>query len=312
MNSLNFKFTVNNIHIVGVPTAQNVFNQFDEFGLLIGLPRFTGENIESYKRRLSDVYINRANAAYTGLINGITRELGLELFQPINIYPIKIGSEFIAENPVIIFNGPYIELWKDKENNIMEMEIDRFNEDGDAYLIRDLANFINNRSLYFRAGVLSDEYSRSMCILNQTNVRMVRSEIIPQSERFTLRYPGTNGGKIIISSLVFNDSSTFKTLVPNVLSVLNDGDYFINKYTGNIITMNTPSSGTTVQYSWIDYGFKPVASPVIIHDIESYNFKRKMFKQVLGDDGIYYNGLPTEFGAQIINELLSYYPLYNS
>lgn len=311
MNDFINTFTINNIHIVGVPTVQNVFNEFDEFGLLIGLPRFNGESIELYKKRLEDVYVNRASATYLGLINGITRELGLSLYNPLRIYPIKSGNTFIAENPIIVFNGPFIELWRDKENNILEMEIDRFNLDGDAYLINDLINFINSRSHYFRASGINNLYERSMCILNQTNIHQVRTEIIPQSEKFILRFPNINGGSIILSSISVNDSITFKTLVPNNLSVINDGDYYIDPYTGNVIVSSTPSPGTTITYSWIDYGFKPIASPVIIHNVESPNFKRQMFKQVLNDNGVYENGIPTEFGASIVNELLSAYPLLN-
>lgn len=311
MNSFINTFTVSNIHIVGVPVVQNVFNQFDQFGLMVGLQRFTGEKIESYKTRLLDVYTNRANAAYRGLINGITRELGLQLYSPIRIYPIKSGNTFVAENPVIIFKGPYIELWRDLENNILEMEIDRFDINGDAYLIGDMVNFINTRSIYFRVSMESNPYDRSMCILNQTNIRVVKNEVVPQSEKFTLKFPDEYGGAIISSSISFNDSIIFKTLVPNINSIINDGDYFIDVVTGNVTTLDTPSPNTTISYSWIDYGFKPVASPVIIHDIESPNFRRKMFQQILGDDGIYRDGMPTEFGAEIVNELLSVYPLLN-
>lgn len=305
-------FNINQIHIIATPASQNVFNQFDQFGLLIGLPRFNGEKIEQYKKRLYDVYTNRANSTYLGLVNGITRELGLNLFNPFRIYPIEFSGVFIAENPVVIFNGPYVELWRDKENNILEMEIDRFNTNGDGFLIKELTNFINSRSIYFRTDtVLADfQFERSMTILNQTNVRKVISENIPATQRFTLEKPGLTEGQIISSSIVFSDTSIFKTLVVNVASVINNGDYYININTGDVVTKLTPPVGITVQYMWIDCSFKPVASPVIIHDVESPNFKRKMFNQVLDDAGIYHNGMPTEYGAEIINELLSLYPLY--
>ena len=59
------------------PTVYNVWNCFDEFGLLLGLPRIAGENNRQYKARLLDVYANPANSTYQGLINGISRELGV-------------------------------------------------------------------------------------------------------------------------------------------------------------------------------------------------------------------------------------------
>ena len=63
--------------IVSTPEIYNIWNCFDEFGLLLGLPRIPGERNYEYKQRLLDVYINPANATYIGLKNGISRELGL-------------------------------------------------------------------------------------------------------------------------------------------------------------------------------------------------------------------------------------------
>lgn len=63
--------------IVSTPDVYNIWNCFDEFGLLLGLPRIPGEKNRAYKARLLDVYTNPANSTYSGLINGISRELGI-------------------------------------------------------------------------------------------------------------------------------------------------------------------------------------------------------------------------------------------
>jgi len=63
--------------IVATTEAFNVWNYFDELGLLLGLERNYGENNSDYKDRLSDVYQNPASATYAGLKYGIARELGL-------------------------------------------------------------------------------------------------------------------------------------------------------------------------------------------------------------------------------------------
>lgn len=54
-----------------------VWNFFDEFGLLLCTPRIPEEPNEHYKERLLDVFRNPANASREGLINGIARELDL-------------------------------------------------------------------------------------------------------------------------------------------------------------------------------------------------------------------------------------------
>ena len=61
-----------------VPEEYNIWNHFDEFGLLLGLPRIPGEKNADYKTRLLDVYTNPANSTYSGLRYGISRELGID------------------------------------------------------------------------------------------------------------------------------------------------------------------------------------------------------------------------------------------
>jgi len=63
--------------IVSTPEVYNIWNCFDEFGLLLGLPRIPGERNRDYKARLLAVYQYPANSTYSGLIYGISRELGL-------------------------------------------------------------------------------------------------------------------------------------------------------------------------------------------------------------------------------------------
>ena len=60
------------------PQPYNVWNAFDEQGLLLSLQRNPGEKNIPYKNRLLDVYANPGNSTYTGLVNGISRELGLQ------------------------------------------------------------------------------------------------------------------------------------------------------------------------------------------------------------------------------------------
>lgn len=63
--------------IVAEPEIYNIWNCFDEFGLLLGLPRIPGEKNKEYRARLLSVYQNPANSTYTGLKYGISRELGI-------------------------------------------------------------------------------------------------------------------------------------------------------------------------------------------------------------------------------------------
>ena len=56
----------------------HVWNSLDEMGLLLNLKRLFGERNEDYKKRIIDIFVNPGNSTNTGMINGISRELGLK------------------------------------------------------------------------------------------------------------------------------------------------------------------------------------------------------------------------------------------
>jgi hypothetical protein len=59
------------------PEVYNVWNCFDELGMLVSLDRIAGERNKSFKHRILDVFINPGNSTYQGLINAIARELNI-------------------------------------------------------------------------------------------------------------------------------------------------------------------------------------------------------------------------------------------
>ncbi len=311
--ALNFSINVDNIDVVGIPITGSVYNQYDDFGLLVGLDRLPEEHNDTYKQRLLDVYVHRANSTYLGMIHGVTRDLGFSLFKPFRLRPVVLAGEFTGENPVFVFNGPFLELWQDKANGVLEMEIDLFHQDGVAYTIKELYDYINANSIYFIADDLdtAHQYDRSMTILNQSNVQLIRAEPIPPTTRFTLSLPDTDEGSIVLTDITFTDTFTFSNRVSAANLVLTQGDYYINPYTGDVTVYSEASLGTIARYNYIRYNTSYLtASPVIIHNMQNPNFNRLMFEQILADDGLYYDGIRTRFGADLINELLSYYPLY--
>jgi hypothetical protein len=77
LSSYSGQVTVTITLIVAAPEKWNVWNCFDEFGLLLNLPRIYGEKNKPYKARLADVYVNPADSTHQGLVNGISRELGI-------------------------------------------------------------------------------------------------------------------------------------------------------------------------------------------------------------------------------------------
>lgn len=304
-SSIGAQFTISSIpRSVGPVKAKTTFNQFDEFGLLGTLPRLKGETNWEYRRRIQDRFVHLSNSSYRGLVNGITRDLGLNLFNPININPRVDGNgDFVASDPLVKFDGVWLLLYSDYANGILDWAIDRFEPGGNYEHLGRLVEFVNTTT-FFEAGLTAgtDYYTRSMTVINQSNEIDVPFEDVPASNRFQLENP-----KVVPGTVFFSNRTTFRREVATEGLVTNAGDYWINYPQGIVVSASIPAYASTVRYKYRAYPFTPDASPVILHDINNNNFRVKMFSQVLQPDGTTAHGLPTEIGVDIVNELLSVY-----
>lgn len=88
----------------------HVWNFFDELGALVSCPRlFEEPNIE-YKKRILDVFENKANASRDGLINGIGRELAIRrnLLWKTPQTDLQLNDAMIVLNSIKV-NGEFVD-----------------------------------------------------------------------------------------------------------------------------------------------------------------------------------------------------------
>lgn len=289
----------------GTPSLHHVFNELDRIGLLLGLPRLEAEANAPYKRRLLDVMVNRADSTYQGLLNGITRELGLEIKDAIKIIPsTNADGSFVLPEPAIIFLETKCYLYRDYSEGDLLSTIDRYDLDGDAFTLGELRDEINNTG-YFTATILNslDTDIRSMTIFNQRSHHIVPFEDITGAGIvINLENQNLASGSVVISS------SNLTKRVDSQVEMTRRGDFYVDAQAGVIYSVAPPAPGDVVRYEYVDKEFIARSSPVLIHNLQSDDFKTNMFEQILDDDGNAVNGLPTALGADIINELLSAYP----
>lgn len=302
---LGHQINVQGVAIMGTPSPSSVYNEFDSFGTMLGLPRLPEERNTAYKKRLLDVFARRASATYVGLLNGISRELGLEYYKPISIEVDASTPSHIQ--PVIEFLENKVYIWKDKSTNDLELELDRSTPGNNAYWLQDLVETINTESTHFNASINTGQepVSRSDCIINQSNSKLVISFPLRDSPIQILQH--TN---IERQSLVFTDTRTFRTEVFNETELTSAGRYYVDYTNGIIKTFSVPNDGARVRYNYHEQSFEPVANPVILRDLQSEIFKEIMFLETNAPDGSTALGVPTELGATIINELMSVFPMY--
>jgi hypothetical protein len=304
--SQGFGVNVSDINSVDTPKARTAWNQFDEHGLLVGLTRLKGEHNWQFRRRISDALVHAANSAYQGMVYGMTRELGLSLSYPLVVNPKRSqNGSFLAPDPYILFDGVWLYLYSDYANGLLDFQIDRHRAGNNYEHLNQLVDLINTTA-FFEAELTATEhqYVRSMAVLNQSN-RLMLTEPVQPSTRFKLRYP-----YVVPGSVYFSDLHVFASRKIGAAAVTNVGDFHIDYQKGIVTVYTVPSVEAFVRYQYVPYPFKPVASPVVLHDINQDNFRVKMFEQILQDDGTYEHGLPTELGVDVINELMSVKPMY--
>jgi hypothetical protein len=303
-NSVSHSFEVAGISIRGVPVPSPVFNEFDYFGTLLGLKRLPEEKNDKYKTRLLDVFTHRASSTYTGLVNGITRELGLSLFKPVTI---RVRTDIDPTwSPRIEFVDNVIYIWKDVATQLLDITIERSPVGTEAYFIGGLVDAINGSSVFTATLNSSDyEWLRGDCIVNQSSSKLVEQQPLISSKKNFLGI-----GNIDKTSVVFSDSLTFAIEVNSPSLLTSAGKYYINYKTGLIQTFSIPDVNAFIQYSYLQDPFVPVASEVIIRPFNTQEFQTVLFNQIVQPDGTTTNATPTALGAEIINELLSVVPMY--
>lgn len=296
---------VSGIAVKGVPRPVPVYNEFDSHGTLLNLPRLPQERNADYKKRLVDVFAHRASSTYIGLLNGITRELGLEYYKPITI-TLASGLP-TSTQPAIEFIENKVLVYRDKPTNDLELELNRATPDDGAYWLQDLVSTLNTQSSYFTAAINTghEPVSRTDNLINQSSAKLVTNFSLRQSHIQTLGH-----SNIQRNSVVFTDRSTYRYEVSQESDVNAVGRYYIDHENGTVKSYSVPAEGARVRYIFHLAEFIPIATPVIIRNLQSDHFKEEMFIQTISNDGSEALGVPTELGATIINELMSVFPMY--
>jgi hypothetical protein len=144
----------------------------------LGLQRLTGETNADYKQRLRDVFVHRSNSTLLGLIYGITRELGLEVFEGLRIIAkTDVDGNLLLPYGAIVFDEQNCTVYEDYSTDTVLETFDRFDRSAGAYYISELATLIQTTG-YFNVEILAnvESHFRSLCLYNQSTAGMVVAE----------------------------------------------------------------------------------------------------------------------------------------
>ena len=304
-------FTILQVTLEAEPVTHNVIGPLDQLGQLVDLARLDGESFKNYKHRVLDTYVHRANATYQGLINGITRELGLLQFDALTI-DVKNGSGGLPESPRIVVASTEVILynkWSGEDDYEIDKTINIYNRSGNTYngfFMEDLVSEINS-STYFSAtiGVNVDAKTHSITLLQQSSDRNIPVESVPSATNFKLEY-----GDITEESIFFDEVNVFRNLKAAEVDVVSAGDYYVNFSTGRVVVKTLPSGSGAVRYISRRMPYVVEASPISVIDFKDEKFRKEVFHTVILPDGTTLNGIPTPEAIDIINQLFSIKGMY--
>jgi len=283
-----------------------LFNELDRFGLLLGLERLPLELNASYKERLLDVFANRADSTTRGLVNGITRELGLKIKQEILVVPTSTDPNVgmaIKGTKLCIYSNYYDKTFL--QINGVDQEYDLWDLEGGAYTIQEVLDIFALAEVPFQATHLGvDSGQRSATLLEETTYGDAETEELSgKGLKINLRRDFIASG----SEYVY---PSYLTRVNTAAEVVEEDQYHIDYISGMITTLVLFPPGSYIRYNYKKEKLYIESSPVIIGNLQSQDLREKMFEQIAQPDSQpAVSGRPTHFGADIINELLSVHPV---
>ena len=112
----------------------HIWNYLDEMGELVACKRLYKESNVEYKKRIADVFKNKANSAREGLINGIARELSIRRIlswkdptrdielqdNMIVLNSIKVNGEYYPKTNIFISDMGTVVLRPTEEISVLE------------------------------------------------------------------------------------------------------------------------------------------------------------------------------------------------
>jgi hypothetical protein len=266
-------------------------NQLDMLGQSISLQRLPEEKNADYRARIMNVYVDRASSTETGLINGITRELGLSKYKAMDI-------EISVSYGRIIIGDTYLRVYTSSSDYT---EFDLYTRDSDTYFLSDLVAAIDAISGYSCAiGAAADAHTPSFVLIPYDSKVYVEADALTQITRQVL-----DNSNIIAGTFKATDSIAFSTLVGSESLVVSQGDYYVDTSTGFVLSYIQPAPGTLCSYWYNETSLEIMASPVALFEFSSPTFKEKIFEQVAQSNGNTESGLPKPEAVDYINELLA-------
>jgi hypothetical protein len=231
----------------GEPVPQNVFNELDQYGALLGLERRPGEKSYQFLKRIKDVFYYPSSSTYKGLVYSLSRDLILPVSEVIDLT--------LSDDIIINIKYPYITV----KSGALQSQFNLFNNSGNNGTISDVIEWLNTIT-GVHAESVNDTYVNSLparALIESTNFERIYNYIAGQSTSIS---PNIGDAKIVESSISIDGFE--KVQYADLASLKTPAYSFIPP---NNILLNRPLINDGIHFDIIKNKFSLYASPVIIY-----------------------------------------------
>lgn len=289
MPSTNTNATVTTVTDL-IQSEQNIHHAIDELGALVGVERDLGEPAQDYRDRVWDVYVNKANASYGGLLYGANRELGL-LSEPAISFSVASGV-YLDSGPRIDIEQARIVLyseWKVGRTPTVELTISidagKPNDwcDYHAHYMKDVVDIVNANSAIWEATIVdsSMQYRLAQELVPVTSVKLWKIQSLNS------KHNKLEKDYIVPDSMIFNNPNlinesayrgidfdfSYEFVGPSA-----ESDYWIDHDRGYVTLGLEYPSNIRCSYLYHDLPLVVKALPMKLYEFTDEYFQNTLYK----------------------------------
>jgi hypothetical protein len=290
----------------GVPERKNIRTSLDLIAQLINIYRLPGEKLSSFKERVLDNYIHPGAVTYTGLYNGIARELGLDAHSRGVLIDVERDSLGLPLNNTagLEITPKFFTLYSDHALASQQVQFDLYDRT-DSFFISTLINQINATSGWEAVNVGLNEFAHSSKLQQLTSLNTVRAHPLDASKVNNF-VDEIESGNYLTGDILFSAANGINKQV--TVPPTAENEFMVDYDNSVIFTGQIPTGTLTFQYETLPILVK--WSDISLNSFLNDEFMDLITEQIENEDNVIVDGIPTQEGARYINNLLAVHRQY--
>lgn len=286
----------------GTPIKKHIANELDYAADIVSIKRLSDESNADFKQRVFDVTVHPGGPTYTGIINGLSRDLGFIRKLAFTIDVLKdANGDTIASSPRVLILANRVILysnWRPDGTATIDKEIRIYQPEDDGFYLEDLVAEIDSSS-YFSATINPDVRPNlhSSSIIREDSLNIVFGDYIGVNKKHNLA-----GQYICPDSITFEKTDFIFDTEISWSPPSSAGQYYVDYTNGTIETYSEPQENAITYYHNV-FPLNIDWTPIQVYSLTDEDFVDELFTVETLQSGEEVRKLPNAEGAEIYHTL---------